>query len=99
MHAGFFFECDFKDGGEQFRLQVDVIQAADFNHYYRCRITPGEHNLAVNEQGRLYEYISFIEEFDLAKTNNGKWIDLENGETDVAETIGRVIEEHAGRSH
>jgi hypothetical protein len=97
MEGDFMFECIFRDGGEFYRLQVDAIKRADFDYFYRCKIMPAKTTLAITTEGKLAEYLAYIEEFDVAETDDGQWIELDNGPTDVAETIGFVIQQQTAK--
>ena len=81
----------FQDGGEHFQLEVS-LKEYNCRHYCHCKVTPAEKDIAISKTGKLFEYLSFTDEFDLFETEAGEWAELESGISDFSETIGRVIE-------
>lgn len=67
MDPALLFTTDFEDGGEHLRLHVFLKESQDNLLRYHCMVTPGLQNLAVDRPGKLYEYLSFSDEFDLVE--------------------------------
>ncbi len=88
----FLFETDFNDGGEDYHVAVELV-INEPEPYYHCRINAiPDHDLFVDENGKLQLVGVYDIEVDLVIDEIGYWDDKKYGYTSWSDTVGNIIE-------